>query len=196
MPNKALHRTAIRCASLPPVSLIVRFEMERLDNIEQAKEKVLTDMNTFLSSVRGFASENVVDLGVGLSKLRSIRSSVYEDLNQIQHEYLILQGLIWLNSNGYAHPETQWYWNPRQTGDSTEPDLRGTHEGQVVISAEATTSEKPQGVIDARMKNTMAKLNEMEGEKFYFIRTNPMETRANTKARNNGWQITVVKLEG
>jgi hypothetical protein len=120
---------------------------------------------------------------------------VYENLNQIQHEYLILQGLIWLNSNGHAAANTQWYWNPRQTGDSTEPDLRGTLNGQAVISAEATTSEKPQGVIDTRMKNTMSKLNDMEGEKFYFIRTNPMEMRANTKARNNGWRITVVKLE-
>ncbi|RDL44978.1 hypothetical protein DN730_05000 [Marinomonas piezotolerans] len=170
--------------------------MERIDNIDQAKEKVLSDMNTFLSSVREFADENVEDLGVGLSKLRSIRSSVYENLNQIQHEYLILQGLIWLNSNEHAHPETQWYWNPRQTGDSAEPDLRGTYEGQVVVSAEATTSEKPQGVIDTRMKNTMAKLNVMEGKKFYFIRTNAMEMRADTKATNNGWQITVVKLEG
>lgn len=176
--------------------MLVRFQMERIDNIEQVKEKVLSDMNTFLTSVREFAGENVEDLGVGLSKLRSIRSSVYENLNQIQHEYLILQGLIWLNSNGCAHPETQWYWNPRQTGDSSEPDLRGIYEGQVVISAEATTSEKPQGVIDSRMRKTMAKLNQMEGKKFYFIRTNAMEMRANTKRTNNDWQITVVKLDG
>ena len=100
--------------------------MERIDNIKQAKDKVLTDMNAFLSSIRDLSGENVTDLGVGLSKLRKIRSSVYENLNQIQHEYLILQGLIWLNSNGHAPVNVQWYWNPRQTGDSTEPDLRGT----------------------------------------------------------------------
>lgn len=174
----------------------VKFQMERIENIEQAKEKVLTDMNAFLSSIRGFVGENVSELGAGLSKLRRIRSSVYENLNQIQHEYLILQGLIWLNSNGHASADTQWYWNPRQTGDSTEPDLRGMLNGRVVISAEATTSEKPQGVIDTRMKNTLGKLNEMNGEKFYFIRTDPMEMRANTKVRSNGWQISVVKLEG
>ena len=108
--------------------------MERIDNIEQAKVKVLTDMNAFLSSIRGVSDENVSDLGVGLSKLRSIRSSMYENLNQIQHEYLILQGLIWLRSNDHVPLGTQWYWNPRQTGDSTEPDLRGTSKGQVVIS--------------------------------------------------------------
>lgn len=169
--------------------------MERIGDIEKAKAKVLADMNTFLSSVRKLCAENASDLNDGLSRLRYIRSSVYENLNQIQHEYLILQGLIWLNSNGHIPVNTQWFWNPRQTGDSTEPDLRGSLNGKVIISAEATTSEKPQGVIDTRMRNTMAKLNEMEGEKFYFVRTNAMETRAKTKMKNNSWQISVIKLE-
>jgi hypothetical protein len=169
--------------------------MDRIDDIQKAKDKVLADMNIFLSRVRKLCSENAFDLDDGLSKLRHIRSSVYENLNQIQHEYLILQGLIWLNSNGHMPASTQWYWNPRQTGDSTEPDLRGTLNGKVIISAEATTSEKPQGVIDTRMRNTMVKLNEMEGEKFYFVRTNAMETRAKTKIKNNSWQISVIKLE-
>ena len=169
--------------------------MERIQDIKHAKEKVLTDMNAFLSSIRVFVGEDITDLSEGLSKLRGIRSSVYENLNQIQHEYLILQGLIWLNSNGHAPAEIQWHWNPRQTGDSTEPDLRGTVNGQVVLSAEATTSESPKGVIDTRMKNTLEKLNNMEGKKFYFIRTDSMERRANTKINKNGWEITVVKLE-
>ncbi|MDP5130606.1 MAG: hypothetical protein NWQ54_06965 [Paraglaciecola sp.] len=168
--------------------------MERIDDLEKAKEKALTDMNTFLSSVRRLCTENASSLEDGLSKLRIIRSSIYENLNQIQHEYLILQGLVWLNSNGHIPAKTQWYWNPRQTGDSSEPDLRGTLNGKIIISAEATTSEKPQGVIDKRMKNTMAKLNEMEGEKFYFVKTDAMETRANTKMRNNNWQISIIKL--
>jgi len=170
--------------------------MEKVSNIEEAKEKVLTDMNTFLSSVRDFSAENVTDLSLGLSKLRNIRSSVYENLNQIQHEYLILQGLMWLNENDHAPKNVRWYWNPRQTGDASEPDLRGILNGEVIISAEATTSEKPQGVIDTRMKNTLAKLEVMPGDKYYFIRTPSMRQRANTKIKNNGWHISVVSLEG
>jgi len=169
--------------------------MERISDIKQAKEKVLTDMNAFLSSVRDLSAENATELSSGLSKLRNIRSSVYENLNQIQHEYLILQGLIWLNENGRAPENVRWYWNPRQTGDASEPDLRGTLNGEVVISAEATTSEKPQGVIDTRMKNTLAKLEEMPGDKYYFIRTGAMKQRAETKVKNNGWNISVVLLE-
>lgn len=170
--------------------------MKRIDKIEEAGEKVLRDMNSFLSSVRGLSAKNVTDLKSGLSKLRNIRSSVYENLNQIQHEYLILQGLIWLSENAHTSHNVCWYWNPRQTGDASEPDLRGVHNGSVVISAEATTSEKPQGVIDSRMKNTLEKLEEMPGEKYYFVRTGAMEKRAKTKIEKNGWHISVIALEG
>ena len=169
--------------------------MEAIDSIDEATEKVLSDMNAFIQSVRQQSNDDVIDLSSGLSRLRNIRSSVYENLNQIQHEYLILQGLMWLNNNNHALVDTQWYWNPRQTGDSSEPDLRGVLNGVVVVSAEATTSEKPQGVIDTRMKKTLEKLNDMDGSRFYFIRTPLMERRANTKITNNTLQITVVKIE-
>jgi len=169
--------------------------MKRIDNLEEAKANVLEDMNAFILSVREQSLENITNLGEGLLRLRNIRSSVYENLNQIQHEYLILQGLIWLTKNGHAPEGTQWYWNPRQTGNSTEPDLRALLNNNIIISAEATTSEKPQGVIDTRMKKTLRKLNEMSGTKFYFVRTDAMEMRANTKVNNNGWRISVVKLD-
>lgn len=169
--------------------------MEPINNIEEATEKVLSDMNAFIQSVRRQSADDIIDLNDGLSRLRNIRTSVYENLNQIQHEYLILQGLIWLNHNNHTPSGTQWYWNPRQTGDSSEPDLRGILNGVIVVSAEATTSEKPQGVIDKRMKKTLGKLNDMDGSKYYFIRTPSMERRANTKVTNNMLQITVVKIE-
>ena len=37
----------------------------------------------------------------GIAQLREIRSSVYEDVNQIQHEYLLLRGLEWLLVTGW-----------------------------------------------------------------------------------------------
>ena len=72
-----------------------------------------------------------------------------EDLNQIQHECLILQGLEWLRKNGFISV-ADWEWNPRQTGTSTEPDLRGRTAGEILISAEASASEFPKGLIDTR----------------------------------------------
>ena len=170
--------------------------MESIKNIDDAKSKVLNDMNTLIVSVRKQTSENLSSLNHGLAILRNIRSSIYENLNQIQHEYLILEGLLWIHNKNLVPSDTVWYWNPRQTGISTEPDLRGIHEGKIVVSAEATTSENPQGVIDSRMRNTLAKLNEMEGAKLYFIRSVVMEMRARTKINRNGWNITVVNLKG
>jgi len=170
--------------------------MERVENIAEAQNKVLSDMNAFISSIRQHASDDISSLSDGLLKLRNIRSSVYENLNQIQHEYLILQSMVWLSNNRYDQHNVHWFWNPRQTGDSSEPDLRGVINGAVVVSAEVTTSEKPQGVIDTRMRNTLEKLDQMEGDKYYFIRTSEMEQRAKTKVTNNGWQISVIKIYG
>jgi hypothetical protein len=159
--------------------------MEKIKNIVDAKNKVLGDMKALVVNIRTQTTEKLTDLSQGLNILRNIRSSVYENLNQIQHEYLILEGLIWLINNNLVPSDTQWYWNPRQTGDSTEPDLKGVLNGKVIVSAEATTPEKPQGFIDSRMKKTLGKLNTMGGNKYYFIRSSAMELRANTKVRNN-----------
>jgi hypothetical protein len=169
--------------------------MEKIINIGQAKEKILSDMNKFINNIRRFTEKDISSLSDGLVKLRNIRSSVYENLNQIQHEYLILQWLLWLSKNGFNQPEIHWYWNPRQTGDTEEPDLRATVNGKIVLSAEATTSENPQGVIDSRMRDTLIKLNQMEGSKYYFIRTTAMENRAHTKVAKSRLNVEVVKIE-
>ncbi len=169
--------------------------MERITDIEHIMGKVLADMNNFISTVRKFVGEEVSSLSDGLTVLRNIRSSIYENLNQIQHEYLILQGLLWLSENGFNQPEIIWYWNPRQTGNTEEPDLRATLNGKILLSAEATTSEIPQGEIDSRMKHTLLKLNEMEGTRYYFIRTTSLENRARTKVTGGRLLIEVVKIE-
>ena len=67
--------------------------------------------------------------------------------------------------------------------------------GKIILSAEATTSEKPQGSIDSRMRDTLFKLNKMEGYKYYFIRTKEMEQRAKTKIKKNKLNIDVVILK-
>ena len=168
--------------------------MEALTDPEQAEANVLADIRGFLSDLRGLTADSR-SLENGTERLRKIRSAVYENLNQIQHEYLVLQGLKWLRNNGYSEAHLKWFWNPRQTGDATEPDLRATHDGRIVLSAEATTSEKPEGVIDSRMRDTLAKLSKMPGRRFYFVRTQAMAQRATTKVAKNSWRIEVVRCE-
>jgi len=151
-------------------------------------------MQEIISKVRRLSARDMKDVSDGIEQLREIRSSVYEDLNQIQHEYLLLRGLAWLLSNGFDSKIEEWEWNPRQTGSGDEPDLRGSANGKVLVSAEASTSEYPKGQVDTRIRETLEKLSQMEGEKFYFVSTVEMANRAKTKTRKGNWSITVVRV--
>ena len=167
--------------------------MQRIGAPADAEAKVLRDMREVISKIREHSARDVKDVGDGIVRLRIIRSSIYEDLNQVHHEYLLLRGLAWLLRNGFD-PKLDWEWNPRQTGSGNEPDLRGSVGGKILVSAEASTSENPQGKIDSRMKETLGKLSRMEGQKFYFVTSAEMAARANTKARKARWSITVVRF--
>lgn len=150
-------------------------------------------MQDIVTKVRRLSAQDVKDVSGGITQLREIRASVYEDLNQIQHEYLLLRGLAWLLANGFDS-NVEWEWNPRQTGSGDEPDLRGSVNGKIMVSAEASTSENPIGMVDSRMKETLEKLSQMEGKQFYFVSAAPMEGRAKTKIRKAKWSIDVVRL--
>lgn len=167
--------------------------MECIEDRVQAEAKVLRDMQEIVAKVRRLSALDVSDVRGGIAQLREIRSSVYEDLNQIQHEYLLLRGLEWLLDNGFDS-KVVWAWNPRQTGSGIEPDLRGSVDGTILVSAEASTSENPLGMVDSRMKDTLEKLSRMEGQKFYFVGTAGMAMRAGTKTRKAQWPIRVVQV--
>jgi len=44
------------------------------------------------------------------------------------------------------------------------------------------------------MKETLEKLSRMEGQKFYFVGTDEMATRAQTKVRKASWSIRVLRV--
>ena len=168
--------------------------MQILGTTQEAKEKVLRDAKLCMERIRNIAGTSFDTARDGVLALQRIRSEAYEDLNQIQHEHLIVCAAEWLISQNVCAPDTQWRWNPRQTGDHSEPDLVGFSNGNVLVSAEITTSAKPDGVIDSRMRKTLAKLSQQAGKLFYFVQTEPMATRAATKIRKAGWNIQVAKL--
>lgn len=148
-----------------------------------------------MNKMRVLSKEPFGSVKAGIQRLDSIRKAIYEDLNQIQHEAMALKAVLYLEkNNASARVNMQWSWNPRQGGGASEPDVRGIRDGRTVISAEITTSEKPNGVIDSRMRDTLAKLNRMQGKKYYFVKSPEMERRANTKARRNGFNIRIVKI--
>ncbi|MBX7133441.1 MAG: hypothetical protein K1X67_12275 [Fimbriimonadaceae bacterium] len=168
--------------------------MERLD-LATAPAKVLEDIRRYLTELRRIVPPSVQSVGEGIAVLSAIRQASYEDLNQIQHEYAALCAARWLVNNGHSDGDPEWQWNPRQTGDSSEPDVRAVRDGQVLVSAEVTTSLSPKGVIDTRMGKTLAKLAGMQGKKFYFVLSRQMEVRARTKVQKGALPVTVVLLE-
>ena len=168
--------------------------MEKIQDAAGAEAKVLRDMRELVSEVRKITEHDPTSVDCGILQLRLIRLSVAEDLNQIQHEYLILRGIKWLLSEGFGS-DVDWEWNPRQTGSAMEPDLRGRRCGNVIVSAEATASESPIGTVDQRMQKTLSKLSQFEGQKFYFVATETMAQRAKTKVAKSGWPIKVVHCE-
>ncbi len=130
--------------------------MERIEDAARAETKILRDMQEIVSHLRRLSALDVKDVRNGIAQLREIRSTVYEDLNQIQHEYLLLRGLGWLLENGFDS-KVEWEWNPRQTGSGNEPDLRGSVNRRILASAQASTSENPVGMIDSRMRECARK---------------------------------------
>lgn len=168
--------------------------MKQLGKFNEAHQKVLADAQRLLADVNRLSSLPCTTAEAGMGILDRLRQDIYEDLNQIQHEHLIIRAAEWLLAEQRCPSETLWFWNPRQTGDNSEPDLRGYHAGAIVVSAEITTSENPVGAIDSKMQKTLAKLAEMQGVKFYFVRTSKMQQRANTKIAKGGGGIEVVQL--
>jgi len=168
--------------------------MDRMPEIDKALEKVQMDIEQFFRIVRGHLPSEIETLDAGLSAMRRIRLDVYENLNQIQHESLLVRAREQLEAHEPRLSKARWFWNPRQTGDDSEPDLRALIGGRIVVSGEATTSEAPKGVIDTRMRNTLAALAEMQGQRYYFVRTPAMKKRAETKCRKAGWRISVCEL--
>lgn len=126
--------------------------------------------------------------------MADLRKEVYEDLNQLQHEAMILRVARAISSTDFLGDTIEWCWNPRQTGSAEEPDLRGEIKGKAVVSAEITTSANPMGAIGTRMASTLKNLKNMPGKKLYFVRTETMEKRAKSKVSKSDYQIEIRKV--
>lgn len=169
--------------------------MEPLASLDDARRKVLRDTQVLLANVLSLASPPIKSAAQGVRLLKRIRQEAYEDINQIQHEHLIVAAAEWLITIGHASRDTEWFWNPRQTGSVSEPDLEGRHGTAIAVSAEITTSANPAGTIATRMQWTLTKLSRMPGLKFYFVSTEAMRMRAKSKVVKIGAEIEVVLLD-
>jgi hypothetical protein len=166
--------------------------LERLLNIDDAEKSLLAQVSQCVSQIRELSSQPIIDMSSGFAILKAIRSAAYENLNQFQHEALLLQAIRLLERTTLKDIHADWFWNPRQTGGADEPDLRAVNsQGVAIISAEATTSLKPAGVIGKRLRYTLAKLSGMPGQLYYLVCSEEMRRRAYSVIRRNGYDIRV-----
>jgi len=169
--------------------------MDEIGDIALAETRLLGELKEVFSHIRLAGKAEPTSLELGLQILQELRSLVYESMNQLQHEALILKTVKLLEGEFYPSVALKWFWNPRQTGPKDEPDLRGVDKrGNVVASAEVTSSQKPGGLIDTRMTHTLAKLSTMPGDKYYVVTNEQMERRAKAKIQNLGYEIAILRI--
>lgn len=169
--------------------------MKEIDNFSSAEAALLNELKDVFSHIRLAGKARLTNLEVGLEILQNLRYLVYENMNQVQHEALILKAVKLLEAEFHPSVAIRWFWNPRQTGSKDEPDLCGVdNRGRVIVSAEVTSSQKPGGAISKRMDQTLAKLSAMSGDKYYVVTTEQMERRAKSKIQNLGYKIAVLRM--
>lgn len=167
--------------------------MEPLEDIDAARKCVLQEIRRLTSDVADIVAAGVKTLDEGIKMLACLRENAYELTNQLQHEALILEAAADI-AKDCGDLCIEWSWNPRQTGSIEEPDLQGEVNGDIVISAEVTTSRRPIGMVDERMAETLDKLSHLPGKQVYYVRTPEMERRALTKVEKDAYDIEVRML--
>ncbi|WP_242218936.1 hypothetical protein [Shinella zoogloeoides] len=170
--------------------------MEMVGTLEHCRQKLWDDVQRLAEATRRFSASALHSIDQAVPILADYRKEIYEDLNQIQHEYALVRAMEWFNAHRPDLGGLVWYWNPRAGGAKDEPDLRGADLHGVRISAEVTTSPHAIGVLHSRMVRTLAKLSFMEGERFYFVVGTRMERQAQNSVEKKGYSISVVNLAG
>jgi hypothetical protein len=167
--------------------------MIELGPFEEARSQVLANAQRLQRAIQRLVAAPIDSVDAGMDLFASLRRQAQEDLNQVQHEQMIVNAADWLLRQGVAPASTVWQWNPRGSADRTGPDLLG-RDGDVTLCAEVAASEDPVGVIDAQMRRSLLKLAALDGRRFYFVRTATMKRRAATKVVKAGWDIAVIQI--
>lgn len=147
--------------------------MKPLDNLT-AKEELIAKARDCIGKIQDISATAFNNLDDKISILTGIRGAAYENLNQLPHAYYILLAHDWLTTQKIFPEETIWEWNPHQTGGRGEPDLRGSLNGKILVSAEVTTSSRSTGTLKIHSDKTLKKLSGMEGALYYFTSNHSM----------------------
>jgi hypothetical protein len=154
--------------------------MKPLPDIAQERKRVYRDVVALVQETRRHVATKPATFKAGLGRLFKLRKAVYEHLNQLQHEGLLLDAIAWLIADRIVSANASWSWHPRQTSGKGEPDLKAVLNGRTLICAEATAAAAPKGTIAERLEVALGKLLKGQRARSYycFVRTVEMERAA------------------
>jgi hypothetical protein len=163
-----------------------------------AKIELEKKVDKLLTGITEFNTKKVFTLSDKVKILNDIRKHFYENLNQFQHENLLLKVCDYFegeNKENIRYEIDTWKWHPNQTSKKDEVDLMGFKNEKLVVCAEVTTANSPNGKIDTIMRNTLDGLNKLKTDKYYVVTTDEMYKRAKSKIKNRGLNIKLLKFE-
>ena len=82
--------------------------MERIGDITSAESQLLNQLKEVFSHIRVAGQAEPINLELGLEILKRLRHLVYEDMNQLQHEALVLKVAKLLQADFYRHVAVKW----------------------------------------------------------------------------------------
>ncbi|MEX2401129.1 MAG: hypothetical protein WD423_10185 [Rhodothermales bacterium] len=70
--------------------------MTEIGPLDKARDILLADIRALLEKLRAHVEVEPASVHEAVDLLFAVRSDVYEDINQLQHEHLILKAADWL----------------------------------------------------------------------------------------------------
>jgi hypothetical protein len=168
--------------------------MLELGTLDDAREKILQDAQRAVLALRRIDHPPVESIQDGVAQLTALREQAYEHLVQLQRAQLIVRAAEWLLEHDLGNTETRWSWNPRRPADQDEPDLQGSANDRVIVSAMVAASHLADSALDARLRRSLSKLASLPGRKFLFVDTTSLKRRAVTRVLLASWDISVVQI--
>jgi len=168
--------------------------MLELGTLDDAREKILQDAQRAVLALRRIDHPPVESIQDGVAQLTALREQAYEHLVQLQRAQLIVRAAEWLLEHDLGSTETRWRWNPRRPADQDEPDLQGSANERVIVSAMVAASHLADSALDARLRRSLSKLASLPGKKFLFVDTTSLKRRAVTRVLLASWDISVVQI--
>jgi hypothetical protein len=143
--------------------------MLELGTLDDAREKILQDAQRAVLALRRIDYPPVESIQDGVAQLTALREQAYEHLVQLQRAQLIVRAAEWLLEHDLGNTDTRWHWNPRRRADQDEPDLQGSANERIIVSAMVAASHLADSALDARLRRSLSKLASLPGKKFLFV---------------------------